>query len=314
MKFNLGDMWTQFNKSFNNLQEKLAGWVNEIIVAIPNIILAVLVITIGIFLSRFIKKYVTRGLKRFSGQHAAINDIIANVVTGVFLLIVLFIVLGILNLSTALTSLLAGAGVVGLAVGLALQDPLINLFSGIMMSVRGGYQIGDLVETNGFLGTIRHISLRSTRLETPLGEEIIIPNRLIVQSPIKNYTSTRQRKVALSSGVSYGDDLDKVNKIAVEAIREHVDYDKKRPIDFYYTEFGDSSINFTIRFWLSDSRQSDFLVARSSAIVALKNAFDQQDISIPFPIRTLDFGIKGGESLAKTIQFDSSKNGKKVLN
>lgn len=95
----------------------------------------------------------------------------------------LFIVLGILGLDRALTSLLAGAGVVGLAVGLAVQEPLMNLFSGILMSTKSLYNVGDLIETNGYFGKIKKVNLRSTILEQVSGEEVLLPNKSIIHPP-----------------------------------------------------------------------------------------------------------------------------------
>ena len=216
----------------------------------------------------------------------------------------LFVVLGILNLDKALTSLLAGAGVVGLAVGLALQDPIINTFSGIIMSVKELYNVGDLVETNDYFGVIEKINLRSTILRTPTGQRVVIPNKDIVQNPLTNYSYSGERRIDVSCGVSYGDDLEKAKDIAVTAIQEGVDHNTNRDVELYFKEFGDSSINFIIRFWIKATSQAKYLTAQSAAIIAIKNAFDKNNIAIPFPIRTIDFGIKGGESLTDALPFE----------
>lgn len=92
-------------------------------------------------------------------------------------------------------------------------------------------------------------------------------------------------------------------------VQEHCRYDDSRPLEFFYTEFGSSSINFELRFWLKDGRQASYLQARSDAIMALKGAFDENDITIPFPIRTLDFGIKGGERLGEVLEANHKSNG-----
>ncbi|RME97392.1 MAG: mechanosensitive ion channel family protein [Bacteroidetes bacterium] len=286
----------QFQESLGNLVDKLEGWLNGLIVLLPNIVLAALVMGIGLLLTRVVRKWVANGIGRVS-QHKTVNKLLVNIVSAVFVLLVFFVVLSILQLDTALKSLLAGAGVAGLAIGLALQDPIINLFSGVMMATRKSFNIGDLVETNGFMGTVQQITLRSTMIRTFQGQDVIIPNKTIYQNPFKNYTSSGERRVDLACGVSYGDDLNKVKEVAIKAIKESVIVDQNKPVELYYTEFGASSINFTLRFWLDQCRQKDFLTAQSEAIMALKAAFDREDISIPFPIRTLDFGVKGGTKL-----------------
>ncbi|WP_020539188.1 mechanosensitive ion channel family protein [Lewinella cohaerens] len=290
----------QFNNSFNNLTEKLEGWVNSIVVAVPNLILAAIVLAIGIFLARYVNKYVQKIITRFS-DNRSVNSLISSVFTAVFVLMVIMIVLSILQLDTALQSLLAGAGVAGLAIGLALQDPIVNLFSGIMMSTKRSFHLGDLVESNDFFGTIKSINLRSTVIETLQGQEVIIPNKITYQNPFKNYSTNNRRRIDLSCGVSYGDDLEKVRDLAIKTIERSVTITKGSEVELFFNEFGSSSINFTLLFWIDDYRQKNYLKAQSDAIIAIKKAFDENDIMIPFPIRTLDFGIKGGEKIADAL-------------
>jgi small conductance mechanosensitive channel len=290
----------QFNTSLGNLGDKLRGWLNAAIVNLPDLILAVLVLVIGIFFTRRIRTYFLRLISRFS-QHITVNRLLANLATAIFFLGILFIVLSILGLDTALTTLLGTAGVAGLAVGLALQDPIVNLFSGVMMTSRTFFKIGDLVETNGFTGIIDKISLRSTVLKTLQGQEVVIPNKDVYQNPLKNYSVSGERRVDLGCGVSYGDDLELVRDIALKAVQDAVEHHEDKPVELFYTEFGSSSINFIIRFWLKHTNQKAYLHAQSEAIIALKQAFDANDITIPFPIRTLDFGIKGGETLKEML-------------
>jgi small conductance mechanosensitive channel len=297
-----------FNASLEAFWNTLEGWLEGLIANLPNIILAVLVLVASIFLSRFIKTYAGKVVSRFSGNHT-INGLLANIITSCFLMVMLFVVLGILGLDRALTSLLAGAGVVGLAVGLAVQEPLMNLFSGILMSTKSLYNVGDLIETNGYFGKIRKVNLRSTILEQLSGEEVLLPNKSIIQNPLTNYTVSGRRRLALSCGISYGEDLEKVRAVTVKAVKDNVEYDERFPVEFYYEGYGDSSINFIVRFWLADITQKGLLNAQSESVIAIKKAFDQHDIMIPFPIRTLDFGIKGGEKL-NTMLKASAMNGK----
>lgn len=297
-----------FNASLEAFWNTLEGWLEGLIANLPNIILAVLVLVASIFLSRLVKKYAGKLVSRFSRNHT-INGLLSNIITSGFLIVMLFIVLGILGLDRALTSLLAGAGVVGLAVGLAVQEPLMNLFSGILMSTKSLYNVGDLIETNGYFGKIKKVNLRSTILEQLSGEEVLLPNKSIIQNPLTNYTVSGRRRLALSCGISYGEDLEKVRSVTVKAVEDNIDRDERFPVEFYYEGYGDSSINFIVRFWLADITQKGLLAAQSESVIAIKKAFDQNDIMIPFPIRTLDFGIKGGEKL-DTMLKTSAMNGK----
>lgn len=303
-------IWQQFEKSSALLLEKLAGWVDGIVTMLPNILLAAMVMGLSLLAARYVKRYLAKFISKFSGN-VAVNRLLANIGTAAFVMVMLFVVLGILKLDTALTSLLAGAGVAGLAIGLALQEPIVNLFSGIMMSVRQYIKINDLVETNGYMGTIEKISLRSTVVRTFQGQEVILPNKMVYNNPLTNYTSSGQRRVDLACGISYGEDLEKVEQVAIRAIEQNINHDEGRPVELFFMEFGSSSINFVLRFWLDQIRQPDFVRGRSDAIKALKRAFDQNGIVIPFPIRTLDFGIKGGEKLREALprELYSASNG-----
>jgi small conductance mechanosensitive channel len=289
-------MWQQLEISWKNLVEKLTSWLDSFIVTLPNIILSAIVMTVAYILSDYLRKYAKKLLKRISINPTLVS-IGANMVTTVFMLLTLFLVLGILNLDKALTSLLAGAGVVGLAVGLALQEPMINLFSGIMMSVKSYYKEGDLIESNGFFGQISNITLRSTVILQTDGQEVILPNKEVLQNPLVNYSHNGKRRIEVNCGVAYGDDLEEAKEIVENAIKENVPYDTSMPIDVFFTEFGDSSINFTLRFWQKITNQRDYFIAKDKAVIAIKKAFDQRGITIPFPIRTLDFGVVGGERL-----------------
>lgn len=297
----------QFNESLNNLVDKLQGWLNDIVVAIPNLVLAAIVLALGIFLARYINKYATKLVRRFS-NHGAVNRLISSIITTIFVLFIIMIVLSILQLDTALQSLLAGAGVAGLAIGLALQDPIVNLFSGVMMSTKKSFHLGDLVESNGYFGKIKNINLRSTIIETLQGQEVIIPNKTSYQNPFTNYSTSGQRRVDIDCGVSYGDDLKQARELAIKAIEENITIKKNTEVELFFKEFGDSSINFTLRFWLNECGQKTYLQAQSDAIIAIKQVFDNNDIVIPFPIRTLDFGVKGGEPLADALPASLTEN------
>lgn len=280
-------MLDKFQEAFNKLIEKLEGWMEGLVLGLPNFILAILVMGFSVVFVRYLRKWLKKGMGKVSAN-ASINDLIANIGTIIFTGIALFITLGILNLDKALTSLLAGAGVVGLAVGLALQDPIVNTFSGVILSIRKFYNIGDWVNTNGYAGFIEQINLRTTVLRQPDGTRVIMPNKLVIENPLENFNLTNQRLVVVNCGVHYDDDLHHVKAVTLESIKDEfevVDSD----IDFFFTEFGNSSINFELRFLQTVNSWPAYRELQSRAIMTIKKAFDSEGITIPFPIRTLDF-------------------------
>ncbi|MEO8962250.1 MAG: mechanosensitive ion channel domain-containing protein, partial [Ginsengibacter sp.] len=168
--------------------------------------------------------------------------------------------------------------------------------SGIFLSIRKPIHPDDVVKIKDFMGTVEEINLRDTVIKTFQGQMVIIPNKEVLQSPIENYTLLGKRRIDLNVGISYGDDLEKVKNIALEAVK-NIEGLSDDPTALFYTEFGDSSVNFVLQLWVDIAGQGSFLEVKSSAIMCIKKAFDDNDISIPFPIRTLDFGAKGGTPL-----------------
>ena len=208
--------------------------------------------------------------------------------------------MGILNLSKALNTVLAGAGVMGLAVGLALQGALANTYSGIVLSYIKHIKFGDWIESNGFEGEVVDLDLRSVTLKQPDNNLVFIPNKLVVENPIKNYSTTAQSRVILECGVGYSSDLESVRNLVKKTILEKFEVvEAKEDIIFLYQEFGDSSINFEVRFWINSTSALEVAKAKTDAMIALKKAFDKNDIEIPFPIRTLNFPEELGVNLTQ---------------
>jgi small-conductance mechanosensitive channel len=116
-----------------------------------------------------------------------------------------------------------------------------------------------------------------------------MPNKQVFENPIMNYTIRGTRRVDISLGVSYGEDLEKAKRVAMEAVAVVPSRLPDREVELFYEELAESSIDFTVRFWIPFETQKDYLAARSDAIIRIKQAFDANGITIPFPTRTLDF-------------------------
>jgi len=289
-------------KAWSELYQKLEDWWVSVIKILPNLGIAVLVLVLTVFLSFRLKKIAVKIMNKFS-ENKAVNLLISAIMTVVIVIIGLFITLGVLGLDKTVTSLLAGAGVVGLAIGLAFQESLINTISGIVLAVRKNIRLSEHIESNGYNGKVKGVNLRETIIETFEGQIVIIPNKSVIQNPLINYTRYEKRRVDLECGISYGENLENVAEIAKDEIRK-IAYVQNDSIDLMYTGFGDSSINFTLRYWLENTSQPSFLHAVSDGIISLKAAFDKNDILIPFPIRTLDFDAKGGKELKEMLVSD----------
>lgn len=291
-------METTLNEAFTSLLTKLEGWMMTIIEYLPNFGLAILVLLFSYITAKYVNKF-TYKLVSKRVQQESVSQMISRVSAVVLVLIGLYISLGILNLSKTLTSLLATAGVAGLAIGLALQNTLSNTVAGIALSFRRKVQIGNWVETNGYSGEIMDINLREFVIKEADNNIVILPNKMILENPLKNYSLTTRMRVFLECGVGYESNLEEVEKLTKEVIANTFEQVKgTEEVEFYFTEFGDSSINYLCRFWIDAESMLEKLNAKTRAIIEIKKAYDKAGINIPFPIRTLEFNNK--------LSFDDS--------
>src|SRR6056297_507592 len=282
MIFNIESAW-------NEMVKRLESWVDQLIVNLPNIIIAILVFIMAIIASKYISRLTLRLLEKSSLQQS-MKNVIAKLISVLVIIGGLFLILGILDLSKALNTILAGAGVAGLAVGLALQGALANTYSGIVLSYIKQIKFGDWIESNNFEGEVTNIDLRAVTIKQPDNNLVYIPNKLVLENPIKNFSTTAQSRVILSCGVGYSSDLEFVRELVNKTIVENFEaVENADEVIFLYKEFGDSSINFEIRFWIDSTSALEVARAKTDAMIAIKKAFDKNDINIPFPIRTLDF-------------------------
>lgn len=278
-------------KAWELLSGKVMGWARGFVLLLPNLLVA-LVVLAGFWLAaKLVRNLLLRLLRRVSHSEQ-VNRMLAHSVFLLLIAIGTFVALGILGLQKTVASLLAGAGIITLALGLAFQDFAANIMAGIYLSVQRPFRPGHIIETKDFFGVVKSIHLRWTEIRTQQGQVVLIPNKQVFENPIQNYSATGERRVDLRLGVSYGDDLEKARRVALRAVEGVSTRMPDKEIELFYEKFSESSIDFVVRFWIKYARQPDFLAAQSEAIERIKKAFDEAGITIPFPMRTLDFGGK----------------------
>jgi len=290
----------QIGNAWNLLTSKLIGWVRAIILQLPNLAVAVAVVVVFWLVARLGRNLARRLLHRVSHS----EQVTWLVSQAVFLAIFTagtFMALGILGLQKTVASLLAGAGILGLALGFAFQDIAANFMAGIYLSVEHPFRRGHMIKTKDWLGVVQHVSLRFTEILTQQGELVLVPNKHVFENPIVNYTTYGSRRVDLSIGVSYSDDLEQVRQVALAAVEGIPGRVPDKEAELFYDQIGDSSITFNLRFWIEFKTQKDYLRARSEAIERIKRAFDDHDITIPFPTQTLDLGDKASAAIAREL-------------
>ena len=288
------------SKALELIESKLVNWLRALVRMLPNLLLAVLVVVIGLYLSKIIRNFSKKMLDRLS-HGRVITNLFSSFIYITCIGITLFAALSILGLDKALTSLLAGAGIAGLALAFAFQDIAANFMSGILITMRRPLRVGDIVKVKDYMGKVHAINLRDTVLQTFQGQMVIIPNKDVSQNPIENFSLLGKRRVDLLIGISYDDDLEKVKEVTLQAVSTIAGLSPQDKTMLYFESFADSSINYSLRLWASTPEQPDYLRVQSEAIIKIKKAYDQAGITIPFPIRTLYFEKNEGETAQKSI-------------
>ncbi len=236
-----------------------------------------IIFVVAYLLYRIIVESILRTAKKVN-RPIRMPNTLKTIVAVIIFLIALMVVLDIWGKS--LTALVASLGVSGIIVGLALQEPLTNFFSGMLLLMSGALKEGDTVSIAGYSGTVESIKVNHTVVETFDGKRVMIPNRTVWSEVLINYWPTPIRRVEMSIGVSYNSDLRKVVDL-LQRCMEEIDIIEEEPAPYViFDSFGDSSINFKVRFWV---RRENYFDAEMELAVKIKETFDKEGVEIPFP-------------------------------
>ena len=277
----------ELNSALKLVSEKLEMWLQYFILMLPNFIMAILVLIITFLVAKLIRKGAEKLLVKFS-HSVPLNNLIATLVYMSVILMGIFFALGILKLDKTVTSLLAGVGILGLALGFAFQDIAANFISGVIIAVRKPFGVGDVIETNEHFGTIERINMRTIDIRRQTGELVKVPNRKVFESATINFTYFGLRRIDLNFRVSYHEDLDKVVAVTLEAMQGITGQIESKEVEVFFEEFSESAIIVLVRFWVHYARQTDYVTARSQAIMKIKKAYDLHQIKFPFPVQVLE--------------------------
>lgn len=257
-------------------------------VSFVNSILFIVVILVGAyFTGKIINFYVDKTIKVRKGLEKT-PELFERLIIIVIFIIAFIIILNYFKIQV--TPILAGLGIAGLAVALALQPTLSNFFSGLQILSNEPIRIGDYIEIGDLKGYVEDIGWRSTRIETLPNNIIIIPNAKLIDSTIINYSMpVKEMSVLVEVGVDYGSDLKKVEKITLDVAKKMQKTIPGAKEDFEpfirYHTFADSNINFTVIL-----RVKDYVgkyVIKHEFMKALKERYDKEEIEISWPIRKI---------------------------
>ena len=269
-------------------QEIIEGVVAITIEYGVDIVGAIVLLIIGWTVAGWARRGIRHALERVPRMDETLKPFLAKLVWYVIMAFVLVAVLSQFGVQT--TSVIAILGAAGLAIGLALQGTLANVASGVMLLFLRPFNIGDYVDAGGIAGTVVEIGLFNTEIKTRKGLCLIVPNKIIWESPITNFSRNPTRRFDITVGISYGDDVNGATDLLMGLLTgdERI-LDDPEPLAVV-EELGDSAVIINLRAW---TRAEDFWAAVWDLKKAIKVELEVAGYSIPFPQR--DIHIVSGD-------------------
>lgn len=255
---------------------------------------AALFIVILIWLTRLVTHFGEQQVRSIKGINTSNKALIVKAIQISVYFVAFFIALNIIGIDV--TSLTIFSGAVGIGVGFGLQKIASNFISGLILLFEKSVEEDDLIELDdGTAGFVRSTGARYTLIETFESRDIMIPNEDFITNRVTNWTFRNTRgRIEINVGVAYGSDLDQVKEIILEAARNHPRCSLNPAPVCYLVEFGDSSVNFTLYFWVEDI-VAGRMEPRSDVLFAIWHKFKEQDIEIPFPQRDIHMKDSGAQ-------------------
>lgn len=239
----------------------------------------------AIVLSRVVKALTAHVVERGEGAGKA-AQLVGRLVGA--LVVVGGMVYALQVLGVRLGPLLGALGIGGLALAFAAQTILENVFASVLLQARRPFRSGDQIASNDIEGTVEDVNFRTVVLRTYDGERVLIPCSQVLNNPITNFTVNRTRRTTLAVGVGYDADLAMAQQVLVGAVASVEGVRPEPAPQAWVEEFGESSIDFAVRYWHAPDVATMWRV-RSGVAIAVKSALDGAGIEIPFPQRTLGF-------------------------
>jgi small conductance mechanosensitive channel len=245
----------------------------------PKLVLAIVTLIVGLFLIKGVLRFLGGALER-RDVDPTLRPFLSGVISALLKVALLIAVAGMVGIET--TSFIAVLGAAGLAVGLALQGSMSNFAGGVLLLVFKPFKVGDVVEAQGFIGSVSEIGILNTIMKTADNRTIIIPNGPLAGGPMVNFSAEPTRRVDFVFGIGYGDDIKKArDTLMSEIVKDERIFSDPAPM-IVVGELGDNSVNLTVRVW---SKSENYWGVFFDLQENVKNAFDNNGISIPYPQR-----------------------------
>ena len=235
-----------------------------------------------------VARWVFRRTPGYSRLRGSLQDLIEQILTVAVWVLGLLIAATVAFPGVTPGSLIATLGLGGVAIGFAFKDIFENFLAGIFILWKFPFDRGDFIECEGVGGKIQQITIRNTLIREPDGTLIVTPNAQLFKNPVQVLTNWKSRRVTITAGVAYDEDVDAARTVITEAVKSCDTVETRKPIEVFADEFGASSVNYKVSWW-ADPTPLGERKSRDQVVAAVKRALDDAGIEIPFPYRTLTF-------------------------
>ena len=268
--------------------DKIQSMINDFIVLLPNMVLALIVFAIFFFVGREIKRVVRR-VTRNHRQARNLGLVLGRLAQGITVLVGLFVALSIVIPTFRAGDLVQLLGISGVAIGFAFRDILQNFLAGILILLTEPFRINDQIVFKNFEGTVENIETRATTIKTYDGRRIVIPNAELFTNSVTVNTAFDKRRLEYDVGIGYGDDIDRAKQLMLEAMHSVEQVLKDPAPDVLVMDLAESTVNIRARWWVNPPRWADALDSRDKVLTAIKKKLMANGIDLPFPTQQILF-------------------------
>lgn len=283
----------------DTLTDQLNKMGNEFVRALPSMAIALVILIVTSIVAKFTVKIADTLIGK-TDLRPSLRNLIETLVRLGTWIIGLMIAAIVIFPGMTVGSLIAGLGIGAVAIGFAFQDIFENFLAGVLIMVREKMRIGDVIECEGIVGKVEHVTLRETHIRKLSGEVTVVPNSVLFKNPVEILTDKDQRRHDVVIGVSYDSDLDEAADVIRKAVSAVEEVDTDKGLDIFAQEFNSSSVDFLVRWWSGSTPRSGW-ESKDKVVRAIKRGLDDAGIEIPFPYITHTFkervpiGDKAGE-------------------
>ncbi len=271
-------------KYIENVLEFELFKIGEFTLSVYNLILVTVIFFAVRGINHSLDLLVKKRLEKKGLSDEGRNKSIAQIFKYVIYVLGFFITIESLGIKADL--ILGVFAALGLGVGFALQDVFKDLISGIIVLFEGNVSVGDILEVDGVIGSVKEIKLRTSIIRTRDGIYIVLPNSRVVNDKVINWTkSSKITRFSINVGVAYGSNVEKVRELLLNAAKELEEVSNRPTPRVFFEDFGDSSLNFEIHFWVVDTWDIDTI--KSDLRFYIDKLFRKNNIEIPFPQRDI---------------------------